>query len=116
MKDFPNDDDGDVLRGLLAKGVDLTLPRKIEFYCYAENEGFALNIAKQLDSLGYKSEVFDDDEAPSEDRRFSVYSTLDMVPSYEEVVKTQRKLNSILSNFNTRCDGWGTLVDPEFNP
>ena len=112
MKDFPNDDDGDVLRGLRAKGIDLTKSRNIEFYCYAENEVIALNIAKQLDGLGYKSDVFNDDEAPSEDRRYSVYSALEMVPSYEEIVKTQKKLNSILSKFNTRCDGWGTLVDP----
>lgn len=112
MKEFPDDDDGDVLRGLQEKGVDLSQPREIEFYCYAENESKAIEIAGCLNEVGFKSEVFYDDEAPTQEKCYSVYSAQVMIPSYDDIVKAQSALNLVLSSFNTRCDGWGTLVDP----
>lgn len=111
MNDFPNDDDGDVLRSLQSKGVDLSLPRQIEYYCYAENESVAMKISEMIGGLGYKCDVFYDDEADSENKAYSVYCARNMIPSYYEIVKAQDELNGVLSSFNTRCDGWATMTD-----
>jgi hypothetical protein len=111
MNDFPNDDDGDVLRGLQNKGIDLSLPRQIEYYCYAKNESIAKEIAEEIKYLGYQCDVFYDDEAQSDEKAYSVYFARTMIPSYSEIVKSQNELSLALSSFDTRCDGWGTLVD-----
>ncbi|GAC19581.1 ribonuclease E inhibitor RraB [Paraglaciecola arctica] len=111
IKNFPNDDDGDVLKGLQEKGVDLNQPRKIEYYCYAENESVAFKIAAKIEDLGYQCDVFHDENASSIDKVYSVYCAQIMVPAYDDIIRTQSELNSALSNFNTKCDGWGTLVE-----
>lgn len=104
---FPNDDDGEVLYRLAAKGIDLSEKRKIEFYCYAQDENTARQIVADLASYGYKSSVFvDDDKGVSES--ISVYASISMLPKYELIVVEQRRLNVILEAYNTRCDGWMT--------
>jgi regulator of RNase E activity RraB len=111
IKNFPNDDDGDVLKGLQAKGVDLSQPRKIEYYCYAENEPVAVKIASKIEDFGYHCDVFHDENASSRDKAYSVYCARVMVPSYDAIIRAQAELNSALSSFNTSCDGWGTPVE-----
>ena len=106
-EEFPNDDDGEVLYRLAAKGIDLNDKRKIEFYCYARDENIAKRIVNDLATYGYSSSVFvDDNEGGS--GSVSVYSSITMVPKYELIVLEQRRLNIILEAYNTRCDGWMT--------
>src|SRR5687767_10297855 len=112
-KTFPFDDDGAVLRSLQKKGVNLDLPRDIDFYCYASSLEIANQIAICLDAMGFKSRIFQDDEADRTDERISVYSTKWMIPDYELLIRTQAELNAVLLPFGTHCDGWGTLVDPK---
>jgi len=111
MTDYPNDADGDVLRSLAAKGVDLTQPRRLEFYCYAATVLIAQKIAKKLTDLGFKCDIFEDEEV-TDDTRISVYAERVMVPSYQAVTRVQDELNILLKEFGTHCDGWATLVDP----
>ena len=113
MKTFPDDDDGDVLRSLQKKGVDLNQPRDVDFYCYARDRATADRIIMLLDGMGFTSSVFDDDESESTDERLSVYSTINMMPDYDDLIRTQIELNEVLRPFGTHCDGWGTLVDPK---
>lgn len=116
MIDYPNDADGDVLRGLAAEGVDLTQPRLLEFYCYAASSAIAEDICARLTALGFKCHIFEDDEQEApDDTRLSVYAERVMVPSYDAVIRVQNELNAVLSEFDTCCDGWGTLFDPS-NP
>mgnify|MGYP001401247542 CR=1 FL=1 len=113
MNDYPNDADGDVLRSLAAKGVDLTQPRLLEFYCYAATVEVARKISGQLTALGYKCDIFEDDhEEIPDDARISVYAGRVMVPSYEAVTRVQDELNVLLTEFDTYCDGWAALIDP----
>lgn len=118
MTDYPNDADGDVLRSLAAKGVDLTQPRLIEFYCYAATSLIAEKISEKLTALGFKCDIFeDDDEGATDDTRISVYAGRVMVPSYQGVTQVQNELNILLKEYETYCDGWATLVDaPKSEP
>ena len=108
---FPNDDDGEVLYQLAAKGIDLTAKREIEFYCYAEDKNAAQRIAEDLSSYGYNSHVFIDDDDHSS-RRVSVYSAITMLPTYELIVLEQQRLNLILKPHKAVCDGWMTESTP----
>ena len=52
-------------------------------------------------------------ELEPDGRPISVYSTICMIPDYDDLIRTQIELNQVLSPFGTYCDGWGTLVDPK---
>jgi hypothetical protein len=111
-KDFPKDDDGEVLYRLASKGLDLNCKREIQFYCYANGGGVAEKIADDLTSYGYKSHVFVDEKDEGY-TRVSVYSAITMLPSYELIVLEQKRLNLILRPYGTTCDGWMTESTPE---
>ncbi len=109
MTNFPNDADGDVLRSLASKGVDLSKPRKIEFYCYAADYQTALKIVEEVSELGFTPDIFDDREGSDKSKRFSVYSAKTIIPSYDNIIEEQRVLNELLEKYQTECDGWGTM-------
>lgn len=111
MTDYPDDADGDALRHLAAKGIDLSQPRRIEFFCWAANNLRAQEISARLTALGFKCNISEDDEA-TDDTRFSVYAERVMVPSHHEIVGVQNELNILLEEFDTQCDGWAALIDP----
>jgi Regulator of ribonuclease activity B len=104
---FPEDDDGEVLYRLASKGIDLNIKRRIEFYCYAENENTAVLIVEDLSSYGYDSSIFVDDSGGGSSR-ISVYSSITMRPKYELIVLEQKRLDLLLEPYNTNCDGWMT--------
>ena len=109
---FPNDADGDVLRSLVERGVDLTKPRIIDFYCYARDELTAQSIVDDLTQLGYACRISLDEETEEPEERQSVYASRSIVPSYKTVIEIQSELDLLLRRYETVCDGWGTLVDP----
>jgi hypothetical protein len=124
MAKFPTDEDGQVLAGLAADGIDLTITRLIEFAVDAPNENAAQRIAAAIDQTGYVTEVYYDEGEPDEngnidliDPEFSpswtVYTKVHMVPEYEKIVSIQSELDSLSAPFGGKSDGWGTMVEPE---
>ena len=111
MNSFPNDDDGDALRKLQAQGVDLKKPRVMEFSCDAADMSVAQRIAARLNLLNFSCRIQEASAASSYPKP-SVYIRRRMVPSYEAIVSMQRELDDLLAEFETHCDGWGTLVHP----
>jgi len=100
---FPADDDGEVLFRLASKGVDLSVKRLIEFTCIANSEEGGKNISADLESYGYKSEIFYDDSGS-----ISVYSSILILPEYDLILAEQARLNAILKHHDSYCDGWVT--------
>ena len=113
MKTFPDDDDGDVLRSLQKKGVDLDQPRDIDFYCWAKDRPTAERIVLLMNEMGFASHVHESEKSDPPDQKFSVYGAKRMVPDYDALIRTQIELSEALLPFGTYCDGWGTLVDPQ---
>lgn len=107
MTKFPNDDDGNVLQALHAKGVDLTKPREIEFYCYVSDLAQANEVATKTKALGFLPDIYEDETTS----KISVYSIKKMVPTYQDIIENQKVLNSLLKAYGTVCDGWGTLSE-----
>jgi regulator of RNase E activity RraB len=110
---FPDDEDGDVLRSLQSKGVDLSKARNIDFYCYVPDRATAHKIVEEMNEMGFDSRLFEDEEVGPSDEWLSVYGGIRMVPDYDDLIRTQIELNQVLARYGTHCDGWGTLIDPE---
>ena len=110
--DFPLDDDGEVLFRLASKGINLNEERQIDFYCYAKDESTAKKIAGDLSSYGCKSHVFVDG-VDNGHGRVSVYLEITMMPTYDQIVLEQRRLDLILEPYGTNCDGWMTASTHE---
>ena len=110
---FPDDDDGDVLRSLQAKGVDLSKARDVDFYCYVPDPVTADRIMAEMSRMGFDCRPFVSEELAPPEQRLSIYGTKLMVPDYDELIRIQIELNEMLVPYGTHCDGWGTLVDPE---
>lgn len=106
-ENFPNDPDGEVLFRLSETGIDMSAPRKLEFYCYVSDLAQANEVAMKTKALGFIPDVYEDEITS----KISVYMAKIMVPTYQEVMKTQKILNSLLKAYGTVCDGWGTLSE-----
>ena len=111
MIDYPKDEDGNVLRELENQGVNMNAPLKVEFYCYAENLNIAQSICKSEIAERYELDIFDNESSSIETERYSVYLTKTLLLTYDNVISEQNSLNNLLSAFNTKCDGWGVLVN-----
>jgi hypothetical protein len=55
--EFPDDENGDVLRRMAANGDDLSLPRNIDFTVVFPIESTAQQFAKHFHELGYATSV-----------------------------------------------------------
>ena len=109
MSEFPDDADGDVLRRLEEAGFDFTKAYDVDFYCYANDESTAKQILKKSEQIGYVSKIFVDEEDENKSKQYSVYMSVNIKITYAEVMRRQTELDGWLSDYNTRCDGWGGL-------
>ncbi|MCR9246919.1 MAG: ribonuclease E inhibitor RraB [bacterium] len=103
MTAFPNDENGDVLRRMLASGDDLTRAREIEFVHVMPNESAAHAMAKAAGELGYSASAFCDEESGD----WEVVCFVEMVPTHEGITKFEADLAELASRFGGRADGWG---------
>ncbi|MBB1414443.1 MULTISPECIES: ribonuclease E inhibitor RraB [unclassified Pseudoalteromonas] len=112
MEEFPNDDDGRTLKELAQYGIKKGSKIDIELYCYAKNLNTAKSICdEKFISDNYETDIFENEEAVSSLERISVYFKRNVILNYENVINEQLELNRILSEFGTKCDGWGALID-----
>jgi len=130
VPEYPDDADGSVLADLAALGIDMTQPMEIEFPVAAPDEESANAIAKVLIEAGYDalveyddgepedgSEEEDDEEDEEEDEYvpgWDVYVAVTMVPDYDEIVRIQADLGRLANPLGGMSDGWGVLLDSEF--
>ncbi|MEQ9495709.1 MAG: ribonuclease E inhibitor RraB [Deltaproteobacteria bacterium] len=119
-EDFPDDEDGAALARLAADGVDLSLPRLIEFTIDAPGADAAHRIAALVGGVGYRASVEYDEGEPfeegeAEDAEFgpswTVYVAVEMVPSHGELLRIQHQLATLARPHGGECDGWGTAVE-----
>lgn len=111
---YPNDEDGQVLARIAAAGMDLSVPTTIEFVIASNDESSSNAIADSLSISGFKSEVYYDEGEPDSDDNYNpefgpswtVYVPVHCVPTYENVVATQAKLDSIAQKLGGKVDGW----------
>lgn len=103
--DFPDDDDGNVLRNLVAGGSDLSREMKIDFMINVSDETIGIIIAQKMELKGFQVSVEKDETS----QRWTCYCTRTMVPSYERLIGIQKMMNEIAKPYGGCSDGWGSF-------
>lgn len=105
---FPDDENGQVLKQMAADGDDLSLPREIDFAVIFPTEEAALEFAVVLLRNGQKvsfSEYEEHEELP-----WQVLAHPFMEPTYENISGYEALLAEQALAFGGRNDGWGCEV------
>lgn len=108
---LPDDENGDVLRRMVAKGDDLTRPRNIDFSVLFAEQSSAENFAEHFRSLGYTVSV--KGEYPNPDFPWDVCVVRHMPPSHESITDFEKLLQSVADGWNGHNDGWGCFSGPD---
>ncbi|MGN6480537.1 ribonuclease E inhibitor RraB [Luteibacter sp.] len=105
---FPDDDNGQVLRQMVAEGDNLSIPREIDFAVLFETEQAALEFCVAMLRQGQKvsfSEYEDSDEMP-----WQVFLHPFMEPSHENISAFEAALEGESEGFGGVLDGWGCIA------
>ena len=107
--EFPDDENGDVLRRMAANGDNLSLPRNVDFTVAFPNESSAQQFARQFHELGYAASV----ELTETAERFpwDVVIVKHMVPSHRDNGSFENELQTVAGPLGGRNDGWGCLSE-----
>ena len=102
--DFPDDETGDVLRQMAEQGVDLSVPRNIDFTLVFPDEESALQFAAI-----FKAEypVTIDNSEVDEDCPWDVVVVNHIAPDHAAITAFEARLQQEAERFGGRTDGWG---------
>jgi hypothetical protein len=104
----PDDDNGDVLRRMEAKGDSLTVPRNIDFTVVFREQQAADQFAEHFRKLGYVVSV--DDSQTRREFPWDVVVVKHMIPSHQEIGDFERSLQVMADTLGGRNDGWGCIT------
>lgn len=107
---YPDDENGDVLRRMQADGDDLSRARDINFSVVFPNEVAAENFARHFKNTGYKVTVeFSQVEA---NHPWDATVLKHMVPSHSAITEFENELQEIAKGLDGYNDGWGCFSQP----
>ena len=114
MSQFPDDENGAVLRDMAAQGIDLVSPRMMDFeHCFpdeASARGFLVAVVGTIQEAKLLP------PNPERGRRWEVQCRERMVPTHSEITKTEYRLSKLAARFGGYADGWGSLSNPDGSP
>src|ERR1043165_1536993 len=106
MGDYPNDADGDALRGVVESGSDMDKPMYIDFQVAVPSEAAGISLAGVASSLGYRTEVY---ASPKCRLGWTCQCSTRMLATYAGVIAIQKELAEISRELGGIPDGWGTF-------
>lgn len=109
MNKYPNDADGDALKRVEDDGSDMSKPMVVDFHIAVPNKVAAEKIAAQVKSLGYSSEIWQDEELGE----WNCECSKAMLATYNEIVLCQKELDRVAKSHGGYTDGWGTFGNIE---
>jgi hypothetical protein len=107
----PDDDNGDVLRRMEAKGDSLTLPRNLDFTVVFQNEQSAKQFAEHFRKRGYSVSVEFYETSP--EFPWDVVVVKYMIPSHQEIADFEKLLQEVADTSGGHNDGWGCITQKE---
>jgi Regulator of ribonuclease activity B len=110
MLDFPDDENGDVLRRMAASGDDLSKPRQIDFTVAVPGESEAATLAERYRRQGYDVSFKRSDVVP--DLPWDVVVRKFMLPDHSAITSFELELEDAATPFGGRNDGWGCFERP----
>lgn len=108
FKQFPDDDNGNVLWQMQQDGDDLSVPHEIEYSIAFSNEAQAEQCALYLLKEEQKISLFQDEESDRVEWIITVY--VYMEPDYEDIVDLEQWFIKIAEQYSGEYDGWGCMA------
>ena len=105
IADWPDDDDGDVLRNLAAASFDFAKPRSVDYNVDFESWPPPKEALDILRSMYGELGLYPSDEHGDGYVQFQI---VDLV-SYEGVTSVQRRTSAAMQPFGGICESWGVL-------
>jgi hypothetical protein len=105
--EFPDDENGDVLRRMESHGNDLSKPRDIDFEVVFSHEDAAQAFAELIRRLGYK--VFVEKTNTPAGCPWDARVVRHTVPGHAAISEFERDLEILALPLGGRNDGWGYL-------
>jgi hypothetical protein len=106
-EEFPDDENGDVLRRMKADGDDFDKPRNIDFTVVFATEIAAQQFASHFRELGHKVWVNRSGCVP--DLPWDVLVVKFMLPSHQSISEFEEILEFSAVPLGGRNDGWGCI-------
>lgn len=105
LPEFPDDENGDVLRRLLSRGDDLASPRIIDFCFIFPERGQALAFAELVDDrdLSVCISFYEAREI------WQVIVKRCMIPTHEQITALELILAHRAESVGGNADGWGCM-------
>lgn len=114
MSEFPDDENGAVLRQMADQGIDLVSPRTIEFeHCFPDETRARAFLAAVAGTVREARLIPPD---PDEGRGWEVECTERMVPTHAAITETELRLDDVAKRFDGYADGWGSLSNTDGSP
>ncbi|WP_371188291.1 ribonuclease E inhibitor RraB [Thalassotalea maritima] len=106
---LPNDEHGSILAEMQEAGIDLSQPIDVVFYQLFEQEDNARALAADIEQSDMQASVkVHADQTPGV---WDVDCTIQMIPSYENIVAMEEKFEKLARKFDGYNDGWGVECD-----
>ena len=105
MIELPDDENGDVLRRMVARGDDLSRPRIVDFTQVFPTEVAARAFATKAEAEGLFAVVEMTETA--DDLPWDVVVEHALAPSHAAVTALELRLAEMAESFGGRADGWG---------
>jgi hypothetical protein len=102
---FPDDENGDALRRLVAEGDDLSQPRDVDFTVVFPDQRSAEGFARDIAELGYRTSA--EFAEVEEGFPWDVIVIKHMKPTHQEIVEFEDLLQRTADIWAGRNDGWG---------
>jgi hypothetical protein len=108
MIELPDDENGDVLRRMIARGDDLNRPRIVDFTQIFPTEAAARAFAAKAEAEGLFALV--EMTETTEDLPWDVVVEHALAPDHAAITALERRLAEMAEGFGGRADGWGCEV------
>lgn len=114
MSQFPDDENGDVLRRMAADGIDLNSPRIMDFeHCFPDEEA-ATEFVAAVEGTVLEATILGPDSGDVAE--WQVRCRQRMVPTHSAITETEQRLAGIAERFGGYADGWGSMSNPDGSP
>lgn len=101
------DENAEVLKGIAARGTDLSVPRLVDFAHVFFSEAEALRFKDAAKKAGHQVSV----EKDASGDLWDVIASSKIVPSVERLTRIEEELDGLARSFGGQADGWGFLED-----
>ncbi len=101
------DENAEILRGIAARGTDLSLPRLVDFAHVFFSEAGASQFGDAAAQAGHQISIQEDESGAIWD----VVASLKTVPSVGQITRIEEELDGLDRLFGGQSDGWGFLED-----